>query len=372
MCGEIPGKAGKEIRRQGATQLCRLYGADLSLIAELEERHRVIEGTAEEKFFKGADGNELVNFRNKQVVYLGKVEPPFLKYGFTDDMQGRSRKHNSDFGVFELIAAFETANNREVERVFKETLDLRKLRKSAIINGKMQTELVEMTGTFSEEDCKTMLRDVVKDTPHPQVQAQQQELELLKLDKQLLIETQKTKQIQETEMTKRVQIQETEATKRLEIKQRCQISEAVIAPSSEHIREKRMLNECETDEEEVMADVKRAKTSLLTSSRLDTAEDTTCEKQDKSTKLDLDVSAYLSRFYDFGEDTPENKYRSLFGETYKHYTEKVLYPVDQGTFTTTLKLTRPEVVQQYTCWNCKPAMTFVGTNQNVGRCCTTH
>lgn len=51
-----PGKAAKEFRRKGAVTLCRALGGDLTLVDEIEARHRTIAGTDEQRTILAGTG----------------------------------------------------------------------------------------------------------------------------------------------------------------------------------------------------------------------------------------------------------------------------------------------------------------------------
>ena len=133
-------------------------------------------------------------FHRKHVVYLGQVQPQLLKYGWSDDFAARVKKHRADFGRFDVLAVYETANNIEVEKQLKQTLEIKQMKYSEKINGKMQTELIRLTDQVSTDTCRTLLEQHVKSYPHPALAARDAELELLRLDKQLSIEKEKNAQ----------------------------------------------------------------------------------------------------------------------------------------------------------------------------------
>lgn len=63
-----PGRAAKEFRRKGAITLCRALGGDLTLVDEIETRHRAISGTEEQQTLLAGTGVSVARANHSEIL----------------------------------------------------------------------------------------------------------------------------------------------------------------------------------------------------------------------------------------------------------------------------------------------------------------
>lgn len=106
------------------------------LIEKDEENKRNVEKTLSNSFNK------------KSVVYLIKItlnDEIIYKFGYTDDIVSRLRAHKNSIGEdIELIYCIESKDNKMLERLLKDYLELYNFRIKRTINDKQQTELIKV------------------------------------------------------------------------------------------------------------------------------------------------------------------------------------------------------------------------------------
>jgi hypothetical protein len=87
----------------------------------------------------------LDSYDGKSVVYIILICGILYKFGNTDSIKRRFQEHLREIGPnIKLIYCIESKNNTLLENKLKENLKKTKHRKEQIINGKVQTELIEI------------------------------------------------------------------------------------------------------------------------------------------------------------------------------------------------------------------------------------
>ena len=98
---------------------------------------------------KEREQNLILNFKNKQVVYLIMVEENIVKFGYCKDIKKRITDHRTEFGKDIILhSVFETIYNREFETMIKQDSVL----EQHIIEKKYknnQTELIQLDSSFT-------------------------------------------------------------------------------------------------------------------------------------------------------------------------------------------------------------------------------
>jgi hypothetical protein len=179
-------------------------------VAKLVRRYMSGELTTEESKAVAAianDANVLVtSFHLKRVVYFGKIDTDEfkgIKVGFTDDLKQRESTHKREIGNFKFVKIFETLNNTVVERKILDECKAKGVRRSCIINGKMQTELIELGLNFSLENLIDLAKEIINTNAHPIIEEKERIIRNLEADKSIEYEKQKTRQLElEIELAK--------------------------------------------------------------------------------------------------------------------------------------------------------------------------
>jgi len=111
---------------------------------------------------KQIENTLILNFRNKQIVYLIYVEKNVIKFGYAKDIEERIKQHRTEFGKDIILhAVFETIYNREFETMIKQDSVLF----SHIISKKYkknQTELIQLNNTFTIHDLDKRIEELKK------------------------------------------------------------------------------------------------------------------------------------------------------------------------------------------------------------------
>lgn len=161
-------------------------------VARLIRRYMSGELTTSESLAASSLANKtttlVTSFHVKPVVYIGLVDTPEfrgVKIGSTDDLKKRESYHIRDFGNFKLMHAFETLNHKVVERKILDECDAKGIRKSVKINGKTQTELVELVGNITLEKLIDIANTIVEANPHPMIEEKNRYIKDLEKDLEL-------------------------------------------------------------------------------------------------------------------------------------------------------------------------------------------
>lgn len=168
----------------------------------------------------------VTSFHMKQVFYIGIVDcPEFkgVKVGTTDNLRKRIKDHKREIGNFQIHKVFELLNHKIVERKILDECDLLDIRRTVTINGKNQTEMVELSEDFTMEDLVAMAERVIDENKHPFIMAKNleidakqleidekiKELHKIEAERALAIEQERTKQMQETSKQQQIQLEMT-------------------------------------------------------------------------------------------------------------------------------------------------------------------
>lgn len=234
----------------------------------------------------------VTSFHTKPVVYVGLIDlPEFfgVKIGSTDDLKTRESCHKREFGNFKLMKVFETLNHRNVERKILDECDAKNIRRSVKINGKTQTELVEI-GKFSLENIIEIAKTIVETNPHPLIEEKNKQIQLLENDK-------KTRQLElEVELTK-------------------------LKLTKENVLKQDESNITET----------RADSEKLMNNEKDSVQDNEIFISSEKDNTIHPIQLFLEKYCDLGTDCQTKRFRVKVNELYelyqkKHETFPDLYP----------------------------------------------
>lgn len=244
----------------------------------------------------------VTDYDKQSVLYLGEVDTPEfkgVKAGSTKDLVRRDSQHKKDFGSFRLFKVFSTPSFEEAEkRLLSECRALR-IRRKCKINGKVQTELVELSDAFTKNDLIILVDKIVKAverTTTQQVRADDivveqkaQDIRRLQLELELLA---KLRESEKERMDKHSQqIRELEA--KLQV-----MHEATAKP------------------------VEQPKTTVDTNSGATSA--TSVDTQPNSIQSPAaEFDEYIARHCDFGEDGKRERFRVTSEDLYEHYRQHV-------------------------------------------------
>jgi hypothetical protein len=90
---------------------------------------------------------------NKQVVYVGDIGNNMVKFGRTDNLNRRvTREHENDFPTFTLLYVIECKNNIELETRLKNEQPIKQRRKSLMVNGHKQIEIIQLDESYGIEN----------------------------------------------------------------------------------------------------------------------------------------------------------------------------------------------------------------------------
>ena len=169
-------------------------------VAKLIRRYIAGELSSNESLCVSILANEtntlITSFFNIELVYIGIVntqEFKGAKLGSTRDVRTRDKTHKYEIGDFTLVKVFPTLNYERVERLLLDECSAKGVRRSCIINGKMQTELVEISSKFTWDTLIKMASKIVETNSHPLIEEKQKIIENLTL-KNTTLELQLEKQ----------------------------------------------------------------------------------------------------------------------------------------------------------------------------------
>lgn len=172
-------------------------------VAKLVRRYMSGELTTNESMYVASLANDMrmliTSFHLRPVVYIGKVDSKDFcgaKIGSTDDLKAREIRHNREMGSFVLIKVFETLNHKAVERKILDECEAKGVRKSAVINGKNQTELAEFNAAFTWEHLLTMAEEIVNTNTHPMIVEKDNMIKQLENSTEIELEREKTRQLE--------------------------------------------------------------------------------------------------------------------------------------------------------------------------------
>jgi phage anti-repressor protein len=104
---------------------------------------------------------------NVQCVYYGKTEnkskngEPVIKFGCSNFLCDRVKRHKTTYDNFYLINAFRVDNCQHIENAMKYHPVLEKMRRSITKNNTRYTELLALNG-MSYENLDTIIKDIIK------------------------------------------------------------------------------------------------------------------------------------------------------------------------------------------------------------------
>ena len=147
----------------------------------------------------------ITKFLQSNVVYLGVIglcNGILVKFGKSSRVIDREYlEHKKTFGEqFKIIHIEITDNNDAVENIFKKILKTRNLITEHTFNGKVQKELFTTKDDFTIDNAIDLLHKTVIENPSDEIKHKNQlidKLENVHNDKELLMEKEKTKQLEE-------------------------------------------------------------------------------------------------------------------------------------------------------------------------------
>jgi hypothetical protein len=105
--------------------------------------------------------------KNTQCVYYGIIDDTntnldkFIKFGNSNDLVERVKKHKHTFTNFRLAKAFKVDNKLHVENGMKTNALLSEMRRTMNVNGSNQTELFVL-GDMSLDTFNTLIKEIMK------------------------------------------------------------------------------------------------------------------------------------------------------------------------------------------------------------------
>ena len=131
-------------------------------------------------------------FKNKRTIYFGLTEKNIVKFGFSDNIKKRLNDHKKEISSdFTFSYVYESRLNREIEKKIKN--DFKEIRLSKSYNGKLQTELIQLSEDYTLEDfhqsilkIKYELEDIDNKTKDQKIYALTEENEELKKQREFI------------------------------------------------------------------------------------------------------------------------------------------------------------------------------------------
>lgn len=129
---------------------------------QIEEQNIKIEKTKKEKELL-REATILEQFPiNTECVYYGLIDDTndeqerLVKFGQSNDLNKRVKQHKKTFTNFRLVNAFKVDNKQLIENAIKTNSVLNKFRRSLIVNGINQTELLAINELTMTELCRNI------------------------------------------------------------------------------------------------------------------------------------------------------------------------------------------------------------------------
>jgi hypothetical protein len=329
-------------------------------VARLVRRYLSGELTTQESRMvakKFTETNVLItDYDKKQVVYLGEVDTPEfkgIKTGCTDDIVRRVNEHMTSFGSFKVVKIFEALNNRYVEKKVLSECKALGVRTSCVVNGKSQTELIELSDSFTFDDLVKLIEKVIDSNIPMELEEKNKQIDDLKTDKTLLIEQEKTEQKRHDTRQLELQIELLNKLKEEE-QERVAAAQNQIARRQQEVEELQQLQQQEQNaiDEMKLTYHERIQNAEDELKRLRMEEDSILDPKDELRK-------YIEEFCEFGEDKPTNRFRIPCNFLYEHYTKKIRVPLDHQAFKEYIK--EEHNIDYRACnWNHHTEITWFG------------
>lgn len=100
-------------------------------------------------------------YNKKPVVYLAKIEENIIKYGSSDNLKERYNTHKREINDnFEIVFILETEYNKELENMIR--TEMKKFIISRVYNEKNQTELIQLTETYTLQRLINQIKGLEK------------------------------------------------------------------------------------------------------------------------------------------------------------------------------------------------------------------
>lgn len=198
-------KQGTWVHPQVAIDLASWCSTKFQLaVTKLVMRYLTGELTTQESYNASILANEtntlITHYHKKQAFYIGFVITPEFsggKIGRTDDYRKREEAHIHDFGNFKLIKIWETLNHKVVEQKILDECKFRGVRRSVEINGKMQTELVEFSSTFTLQHLLTLSQEIIDSNVHPVIEEKDRKIKEIEEENMIDVLKEKARLVQE-------------------------------------------------------------------------------------------------------------------------------------------------------------------------------
>jgi hypothetical protein len=275
---------------------------------------------------------KVVDFDKKQVLYIGEINVPDFtgaKVGWSDDLARREAEHKRDFGNFTLVKVFETVANRDVEKKVLAECKSTDVRKTQIINGKNQTELIVFSDNFKMKDLIAICQDIVETTVSPIIVEKDRKIQ--ELENNIIIVQEKTKQMVEESEIERNQTKRMELLlelNRLKNDKSSIDAEAELEEKRKEIEErKKEIEVIRMQEEEKMKRIEKELEDLKRTMGVEVT-----DPNDEFVK-------FIEEKCEIGEDgrTDKDRYRITCKELYEHYLKYVRVPLESVEFKKVLK-----------------------------------
>lgn len=126
-------------------------------------------------------------YDNKNVLYIAYVgtydSKETFKYGKSSNLLQRIQAHQKAFHTFDLKHVYKTDFNDYVEDTFEKELKLRNIYTQCIIKDKKQTELFQLSDTYSLADVDKLMRKIIKEYDLTERRSLEYEREKLRVQK---------------------------------------------------------------------------------------------------------------------------------------------------------------------------------------------
>jgi hypothetical protein len=135
------------------------------------------------QFIKDRQQILLDSFHQKCIVYLIKITNTLFKFGNSDDIKRRLQEHRREINNdIELVYCIESKNNVKLENDLKDYLKSTNYRKEQVLNGKNQTELIEINDIKDiHNELEKLNKDIREDKEYLVIERLKLEIELQKL-----------------------------------------------------------------------------------------------------------------------------------------------------------------------------------------------
>jgi|SRR3989344_7904344 len=156
--------------------------------------------------------NNITDYDNMNVIYLGVIgiynNGLLIKYGMSSYIQNRIKDHNKTFGEqFKIIYCSKCDNNNIVEKLFEQIVRSKKISVELEFGNKNQTELFTTNNEFKVSNAIEIINKLIEENPLKVIEEKDNKIKELEDNNLLLIEQEKTKQMELTLKIKKCELE---------------------------------------------------------------------------------------------------------------------------------------------------------------------